>query len=98
MGLWQFVPVENETTKQRNNETTLTLTTTTTTTHMTNKEMKTMAHSLKMECIIDGDGDVCIREMHFDDGVRQVRHYPDPCEFSSRELAIAKLKSPLPLP
>lgn len=48
---------------------------------------KQKAHSINMEWIEDKDG-VCYRPMLFnEDGSRQVRMHPDPCEFVSREQA-----------
>lgn len=41
----------------------------------------TQAHASGYEYIVDHEGDVCIRPMHFENGIRQVRYYPDPCEF-----------------
>ena len=59
---------------------------------MTTKEMKKIAHAHNHECIHDRYGDICIRPMLFDDeGIRQVRYHPDPCDFESPEKATARL-------
>ena len=50
---------------------------------------KNRANLLGFEWIVEGDN-VCFRPMLFKNGVRQVRYYPDPCEFEA--LATAKLK------
>lgn len=55
---------------------------------------KERAHALHYEWIMDKYGDICFRKMLFnDDGVRQVRFQPDPCEFVSAPLAICRLRN-----
>jgi hypothetical protein len=56
------------------------------------EEMTKMAHAKNHECIVDRDGDICIRPMLFDDeGIRQVRYQTDPCDFEKPDKAIARL-------
>ena len=40
-----------------------------------------LAKDVNHEWIVDKDGDVCLRPMHFDDGIRVIREQPDPVEF-----------------
>lgn len=53
--------------------------------------MKALAKKIDHECIMDKDGDICIRPMKYDDdGIREILYRPQPCEFQSSEDA-AKL-------
>jgi hypothetical protein len=58
----------------------------------TTQALKERSHRVGSEWISDKDL-VCIRPMHFDtDGLRVVRHAPDPCEFMLFEKAVQQLE------
>jgi hypothetical protein len=54
--------------------------------------MEKKAHAIDHEFIVDESGDICIRPMHFEKGIRQVRQRPDPVEFLPPAKAEAKLR------
>ena len=58
---------------------------------MTIEAMAASARELGQEFFIDGDGDVCIRPMIWENGSRTVRYRPDPCEYIRPEAAEARL-------
>lgn len=62
---------------------------------MNKKEFKELAHSQKMECSFDAEGDVCISPMLFnEEGKRQLTYRPDPGEFIAPYEAALKLITP----
>lgn len=55
--------------------------------------LKSKAHALRHEWITNRNGDVCLRPMHFNsEGIREVRVFPDPCDFVPLTSAIAALE------
>lgn len=59
---------------------------------MNMREIKAAAKAANIECIVDREGDVCLRPMEFDgEGRRVVTLAPDPCEFGSRDSAGTRL-------
>lgn len=61
---------------------------------MSFEQMKKIAHINKHECIMDRDGDICIRPMIFtEEGIKQNTLWPYPCEFRSRSEAEDQVNS-----